>query len=86
MFVTETFFYFHCINCCLSFSLISGLPFGPVLEESDVPLPPSFQGRLPAEVSSSNNSFSCLATDSNEHVKSTFLCYIIRRQKFMKKL
>jgi len=43
-FVIETSFYFHCINCCLSFSLISGLPFGLVLDESDVPVPPSFQG------------------------------------------
>lgn len=69
MFVTEIFFYFHCINCCLSFSLISGLPFGPVLEESNVPLPPSFQDRLPAEVSSSNNLFSCLALTSTSKVR-----------------
>lgn len=46
-FVTETSFYFHCINCCLSFSLISGLPFGLVLDESDVSVPPSFRGRRP---------------------------------------
>lgn len=48
-FLIETSFYFHCINCCLSFSLISGLPFGLVLCESDMPVPPSFQGCRPSE-------------------------------------